>query len=206
MRRTTFALLLAFAPAALAAQSEPGQTESKPAAPSQAPSGFSAETRVRLEAMFQVARERNLPTQPMADRVAEGQAKGASEAQIVAATRQLQAQLTASQEALIRAGRAQPSDAEVTRGAQLIARGATSAQLETLARQEPSEHRLEVAIQVLTDLAARGIPVDHALSVLSGLNGSAGAQVSHGNGSEPAGASLSGAVGVRVGVGLTRKP
>ena len=36
MRRTTFALLLAFAPAALAAQSEPGQTESKPAAPAPA--------------------------------------------------------------------------------------------------------------------------------------------------------------------------
>ena len=59
MRRTTLALALALAPGYLAAQSQPeGQTESKPASQSAATAGFSAETRVRLEAMLRVARER----------------------------------------------------------------------------------------------------------------------------------------------------
>src|SRR4026209_1747589 len=143
MRRTTTARILACAPGYLAAQTGPaGQSESRPASPAQSASGFSAEARVRLEAMFRVAREKKLPTQPLADRMAEGQAKGASEAQILAATQQVAGQLAASHDALVRAGRAQPSDAEVERGAQLIARGASSAQLETLVQQNQSEHRL----------------------------------------------------------------
>ena len=211
MRRTTIALILAFAPGYLAAQSEPaGQTESKPASPPQQQSGFSAETRVRLEAMFRAAREQSLPTQPMADRVAEGQAKGASEAQIIAATQRIEGQLSASHDALLRAGREQPTDAEVTQGAQLIARGASSAQLEALARQQPSEHRLQVAFQVLTDLAARGIPVNRALEVIGAkLDGSASAQTNHtasAGGSESPAAGIAGTLTSRVGVGLTRKP
>jgi len=209
MRRTTIALVLALAPGYLAAQGEPaGQTESQPA--STQTSGFSAETRVRLEAMFHVARERRLPTGPMEDRIAEGRAKGASEAQIIAATRQVEAQLDASQEALIRAGREQPSDAEVTRGAQIMARGATSAQLEALARQQPSERRLLVAFQVLTDLAARGVPVDRALAVLGAkLDGSTSAQTNRpaaAGGSESPAAGIAGTLTGHVGVGLTRKP
>jgi hypothetical protein len=212
MRRTTLALALALAPGYLAAQSQPeGQTESKPASQSAATAGFSAETRVRLEAMLRVARERNLPTAPMTDRIAEGQAKGASEARILAATERVEAQLTASQDALIRAGREQPSDAEVERGAELIARGATGAQLEALARGQSSEHRLLVAFEVLTNLAARGVPVDRALDVIGGkLDLAAGAQV---GGSANAGASRSGAgaglgstVAGTLGVSLGRKP
>jgi hypothetical protein len=83
MRRTTIALMLALAPASLAAQS-------------QSTSGFSAATTLRLEATIAAARREGLPTQPLADRIAEGQAKGATEAQIIAATDRAQAQLTAS--------------------------------------------------------------------------------------------------------------
>jgi hypothetical protein len=210
MRSTTIALILACAPGYLAAQTGPaGQSESRPASPAQSASGFSAETRVRLEAMFRIAREKNLPTEPMADRMAEGQAKGASEAQILAATQQVAGQLAASHDALVRAGRAQPSDAEVERGAQLIARGASSAQLEALVQQNQSEHRLEVAFQVLSDLAARGIPVDRALAVVGAeLNGSASAQAGRpvtGSSESPA-AGIAGTLTSRVGVGLTRKP
>jgi len=203
MRRTTIALVLACAPGYLAAQGQ-GSTESRPAgqaaasqSQAQASSGFSAEARLRLETMFRAAREKDLPTEPMTDRMAEGQAKGASEAQIVSATGRVQAELAASQEALIRAGRAQPSDAEVVSGAQLIARGATSAQLEAFVRRAPAERRLEVAFAVLTELAARGVSVERAIAVVgvqlgsaasdrslialtgstaSQLNGSAGAQ------------------------------
>ncbi|HEV8454627.1 MAG TPA: hypothetical protein VGQ69_05335 [Gemmatimonadales bacterium] len=212
MRRTTLALALALAPGYLAAQSQPeGQTESKPASQTAATAGFSAETRVRLEAMLRVARERELPTGPLTDRIAEGQAKGASEARILAATAQVEAQLMASQEALIRAGRERPSDAEVERGAELIAHGATTAQLETLARGQSSEHRLLMAFEVLTNLAARGVPVERALEVIGGrLDVSVGAQFSgsanSGTGRSGLGAGVAGTVSGNLGVGLGRRP
>lgn len=212
MRRITLALALALAPGYLVAQSQPeGQTESKPASQTTATAGFSAATRVRLEAMLRVARGKNLPTAPLTARIAEGQAKGASEGQIVAATERVGAQLSASQEALLRAGRDRPSDAEVERGAELIARGATSAQLEALVRGQSSEHRLLVAFEVLTNLAARGVPVDHALGVIAGqLDASAGAQANGaaqaGVGRSSVGATVGSTVSGTLGIGLGRKP
>jgi len=212
MRRTTFALMLALAPGYLAAQGQStGQTQSQSAGQSQATSGFSAETRVRLEAMLRVAREHQLPTAPMTSVMAEGQAKGASEAQIIAATQRTEATLSASQQALVRAGYSQPSDVQVEQGAQLLVSGASSAQLEAVARQAPSEHRLEVALQVLTDLTARGVPVDHALAVVgANLSGSANGQSSSstppGQANQPSGAAISGALTGRIGIGLVRKP
>jgi len=138
------------------------------------PGGFSAEARARIEAMIETARRKNLPAEPMADRMAEGRAKGASESQIVAATATTLVQLEMSQSALIRAGRERPSQEEVSRGAQLIARGATRARLTALAAREPSEARLEVALQTLTELTARGVPVDRALTVAGGIAGATG--------------------------------
>ena len=141
------------------------------------PAGFSADTRARLEAMFETARRKSLPAEPMSDRMAEGQAKGAGESQIVAAAAMTLAQLELSQSALIRAGRERPSEEEVARGAQIIARGATSAELTALVGREPSEGRLAVALDVLTDLAARGVPVDRALTVTAGITSTTGLQL-----------------------------
>ena len=213
MRRTTFALMLACVPGFVAAQGQStGQTQGQSASQSQVTAGFSAETRVRLEAMLQAARDSKLPTGAMTSIMAEGQAKGASEAQIVAATQRTEAALSASHDALISAGYSQPTDAQVERGAQLIVNGASGAQLEAVARKAPSEHRLDVALQVLTNLTAQGVPVDHALSVVGSLSadGSASGQS---NPSTPAGqpgqsssASLSGAVLGKLGIGLGRKP
>jgi len=211
MRATTFTFALVLAPAVLAGQATSGnppadRTTAAAAALVQAntkiPNGFSAEARARLEAMFQVALQKHLPTEPMADRMAEGQAKGASEAQIVAATQKTEAQLEASQEALIKAGRERPSDEEVARGAQVIARGATSAQLEAFVRHAPSGRGLEVAFEVLTQLFARGVPVDQAFTVI-------GAQLESGASDGRLVSVLGSAnaqAGLGLGVGLTRKP
>ena len=138
------------------------------------PAGFSADTRAKLEAMIETARRKSLPAEPMTDRMAEGQAKGAGESQIVAAAATTLAQLELSQSALIQAGRERPSEEEVARGAQIIARGATRAELMALAGREPSEGRLAVALEVLTDLTARGVPVDRALTVTAGITSTTG--------------------------------
>ncbi len=211
MRATTFTFALVFAPAVLAGQAPSGnppadRTTATAAALVQANTriqgGFSAESRTRLEATFQAALEKRLPTEPMADRMVEGQAKGASEAQIIAATQRAEAQLEASQTALIKAGRENPSNEEVARGAQVIAQGATSAQLEGFVRHAPSNRGLEVAFEVLTQLSARGVAVDQALTVI-GAKLDAGA--SDGRLVSVLG-SANAQAGLGLGVGLTRKP
>ncbi|HEY3286066.1 MAG TPA: hypothetical protein VGJ96_02985 [Gemmatimonadaceae bacterium] len=128
------------------------------------PERFSANGRAKLEGMFSAARQRELPEKPIADRVAEGEAKGASEADILAAAGRTQADMETTQEAMLAAGRARPSGEEISRGAMLMAHGATSAQIEAMARHTPSNRSLVVAFDVVSRLAAEGLPVTQALS------------------------------------------
>jgi hypothetical protein len=128
------------------------------------PERFSAKGRAKLEAMYSNARQRGLPEKPIADRVAEGEAKGASETDILVAAGRTQANLETTQEAMLAAGRAKPSEEEISRGAMLMAHGATSAQLEAMARRTPSDRSLVVAFDVVSRLAAEGVPVTQALS------------------------------------------
>jgi hypothetical protein len=244
MRFAKLSLALLFAPALVAAQSTTtARVESRTEAsvkakvpPPPAHAKLSAHAQARLEAMFEAAREKDLPTEPMEHRVAEGQVKGATEAQIIAAAAHSMAQLEAAHTAMVRAGRAHPSDEEVSRGASVIARGATEAQLQAFVRQAPSDRSLVVAFEVLTDLAARGVPVDRALAVVTskiearatdaqlaslgatvGAHGEAGlgAGVGVGAGASAAGkgatsssttGSVTGTVTSTLGIGLGRKP
>jgi len=198
MRNAILVFALTLAPAVAAAQAETdAQANARAQAaltarrgdPPRIPEEFSADTRARLTAMLDIARRKNLPAEPMHDRIAEGRAKGAAESEIVAASATTLAQLELSKSALVRAGRERPSDAEVSRGAQLLARGASSAQLTALAGREPAERRLEVALEVLLDLTAQGMPVDRALAAV-----------------ETAGATAEARIGVGIGTGITRKP
>jgi hypothetical protein len=182
MSRTTIALMLALAPSLVAAQTQ------------QVPPGFSAATTLRLEATMAAARREGLPTQPLIDRMAEGQAKGATEAQVVAATDLAQAQLTASHQALVQAGRAEPSQAEIARGAQVLASGATTAQLEAFISGTPSDRGLDVALAVVNSLTLQGVGATNALAAI-------GAQLGRGA-SDGQLVALTGGLGI----GLTRKP
>ena len=175
MRRPMLIAALIVAPAVVSAQGATAGAQAEAAQEVKAtspriPEGFSAETRTRLSALLDAARRRNLPEEPMTDRMAEGQAKGAAESDIVAATARTLVQLQASQSALLRAGRETPSDEEVTQGAQLI-----------------SVHQ-DIAIDALLSLAARGLPVDRALSAI-----------------EASGSAVAG-VRMSLGAGIGRKP
>lgn len=125
---------------------------------------LSAEAQAKVDADLRTARERRLPEEPIRRRVAEGEAKGAADARIVAASGETLAQLEASSDAMVRGGRRDPSDAEVARGAQLIARGYTSAQIEAVARRAPSDRSLVVAFETLASLRARGASTDRAVA------------------------------------------
>ena len=129
-----------------------------------APERFSASGKARLEAAFAAARARGLPEEPMARRVAEGEAKGAAESEIIAAASEVKAQMEITQEAMLAAGRTHPSGDEISRGAMLMAHGVTSTQIETMARRTPSNRSLVVAFDVVSQLSAQGMPVGQALS------------------------------------------
>lgn len=111
--------------------------------------GFSADGRVQAEATLQAALDQGLPVQPLYVVMLEGQAKGAGETRILGAEQQTLARLGLAQQAIVSAGRPQPSDAEVTRGASLIAQGMTSAELGAVVGQVPPQQSLMVALDGL---------------------------------------------------------
>ena len=168
MRKITVAAALVIAPVIAQAQtSVQAQSQASVSAVARAPRNetrLSAESQSKVDANLRAARERKLPEQPIRNRVAEGQAKGASEAQIVAASGRSLVDLQTSFDAMVRGGHAQPSEAEVTRGSQLLARGYTSANIEAVARKAPSDRSLLVAFETLTSLQARGVPTARAVA------------------------------------------
>ena len=174
-----------------------------------APERFSAKGRARLESMYSEARARGTSEAAIARRVAEGEAKGASEAQVLVAAGRVKTDMEMTQEAMLAAGRAKPSSDECARGAMLMERGVTSAQIETMARRTPSERSLVVAFDVISQLAAQGVPVTQALArvqakldsrasdaALLKLAGGASAGVG-------AGAAMGGGAGAAAGAGAT---
>jgi hypothetical protein len=117
-----------------------------------------------VDATLGAARAERLPTRPVEDRVAEGRAKGAGEAQVAAAAARALGELRAARTALVRGGHPLPDDAAVALGAQLVARGYTPAQLETVAHESRDGRRLLAAFDALASLQARGVAADTALA------------------------------------------
>lgn len=162
MKKIALAAAIILAPALAHAQSSVQvQSQARVDASAQGSSNgqqaaTSADANAKVEANVKLARARHLPEQPIRDRAAEGRAKGASEAQVAAASGRALAELQASYDAMVKAGRKEPSDAEVARGGELVARGFTSAQIEAVARKAPSDRSLVVAFETLTSLQARG--------------------------------------------------
>ena len=165
-----------------------------------------ADAQGKVDANLRVARERKLPEEPIRRRVAEGEAKGASDAQIVAASGRTLVDLQSSFDAMGRGGHSAPSDAEVARGASLLARGYTSAQIQALAHSAPSDRSLVVAFDAVTALGAHGVPSGRAVAeVQSQLAARASdAQLISIASTADLGASLSGVLGGRNAGGAQR--
>lgn len=119
-----------------------------------------------VDAEIAIARRSGVPTHPIRRRAAEGRAKGATEAQVALAARRVRMNLEAAHSAMVRAGRARPSDQETEQGAAVLERGYTRAQVEAVARSAPSDRSLVVAFDVLTKLAARGVEPGKALATV----------------------------------------
>jgi hypothetical protein len=173
MKTVTLALSL-FAPAVVMGQSSVSASTSASASASveasrdsgryHAPSRFKASTRTQLEARVSRSRAEGRPYRPLIARIAEAEAKGASDAQVLASTARYNAQLDAAFDAMVRAGRTRPSDEECKKGASALARGYTAAQLEAVARSAPGDRSLVVAFSTLAELSASGVPVTRAVA------------------------------------------
>jgi hypothetical protein len=175
MKRSTISVLALLIPGALCAQAgaqgggQAGAQASVQASASanaefRAPSGFSAAGAAKLDAMYADAKAHNVPRGPIANRVAEGRAKGAGEAAVIASAGRVKANLEASHDAMVAGGRTQPSDAECERGAAAMERGVTKVQIEAIARSTRGDRSLVVAFDVLGRLAASGMPVGQAVA------------------------------------------
>jgi hypothetical protein len=118
-------------------------------------------TRASVTSLLDSARAAGLPTEPIVDKVLEGMTKRASPDRIVAAVRTLATDLAVARTALGPSA----SDDDVVAGASALRAGASG---ETLARIKGVRGKaaLSVPLAVLSDLVARGVPVDTAASVI----------------------------------------
>ena len=220
MKTTTITLMLALVPSVLCAQvsaqaggsaqagagaqrkngttsaSASGSASADANAEYKAPPEYSAEGKAKLEAMYADARSKRVPVGAIARRVAEGRAKGAAEANVIASAQGVKANLEAAQSAMVSAGRAKTSDKEIERGATAMERGVTRAELEVMARKAPADRSLVVAFEVLSKLRERGVSSAQALAQVEGKlasnasDGALNALVTAGTGAQAEGGSM----------------
>lgn len=152
------ALLLAGAAAAPAARAQ--ETATTRLRAQLAPAAYDAVTR-----LVDSARAASLPTAPLMDKALEGVAKRADGARIVAATRALHARMLAARAAL---GGASASEGEIVAGAAALQAGVPREALTRLRGAQPGRP-LVVALVVLGDLVARGVPADTAAVIVGAI-------------------------------------
>jgi hypothetical protein len=125
------------------------------------------ETRSLVVALVDSARGVGLPTEPLVQRALEGVTKGAPGARIVTAVRRLAADLDAARAALGAAA----SPPELEAGVAALRAGASPAVLAQL--REVRRLPLTMALAVVADLVASGVPADSAAAAVLTLAPSA---------------------------------
>jgi hypothetical protein len=118
---------------------------------------FDAPSRAAVERVIDSAFAQGIPAEPLVSRALEGRAKGASSAAIVSALRSLATDLSSARKALGGSSLA----GELSAGADALRVGVDARSLERLRRDRPGQP-LVVALGVMTDLIARGVPVASA--------------------------------------------
>lgn len=121
-------------------------------------------TRAVVGALLDSARLAGLPANPLVERALEGATKGAATETIASAVRRLATELGRAREALGRGA----STAELDAGAAALRAGARP-DLLTRLRRTRSRQSVTMALAVLTDLVARGVPVDTAAGAVLAL-------------------------------------
>lgn len=124
--------------------------------------------RVQVDALLDAARTEGLPIEPLVDRALEGASKGAPGDRIVAAVRRLAEELRVARDGL--GSGATPE--EIAAGASALRAGVPPRELTRL-RSARGRQPLTVAVGVLADLVAVGVPTDTAVRAVLALAESA---------------------------------
>jgi hypothetical protein len=160
--RIPAAVLLAAAAAALLAGSATAQ--GRPSAEDRLRGRLDAATQADVLALVDSARAVGLPTEPLVDKALEGASKRAPGPRIVAAVRTLSAELGGARAVL---GGDAPA-AEIAAAAGALHIGVRPGEIARL-RSARSRQPLTVALGVLSDLVARGVPTDTATMAVTVL-------------------------------------
>ena len=123
-----------------------------------------AGTGAQVGRLVDSARAAGLPVEPLVDKALEGASKRAPGARIVDAVRSLARGLGDARGALGRGA----GEEEVIAGASALRGGVTTATLAELRSARPREP-LTIALAVLSDLVARGVPADTAAAAVLAL-------------------------------------
>ena len=121
------------------------------------------DTRGRVVAIVDSARSIGLPSEPLIHRALEGAVKNASGDRIVGAVRRLAADLGTAREAL----GSQATTPELEAGVAALRAGATPATLTRV--RDLRKPPVTMALAVLADLVASGVPADSAAAALLAL-------------------------------------
>jgi len=124
--------------------------------------GLSADATVRATA------DAGLPDAPVRRAVARSRSRGASEAETARIAAEVQARLIASRDALSDNGRRVASNAEITAGADAMAKGATRAELALLARSAPPRRSLVASVDALARLGTRSGDFARSATTIAG--------------------------------------
>jgi hypothetical protein len=125
-----------------------------------------ARTRDAVVVLIDSARKEGIPGEPLVQKALEGASKHADGARILTAIRMLSRELGDARSALGPSS----TDAEVIAGASALHAGIAPAALSRM-RASRAHGSLTVALAVLSDLIARGVPGDTATTVISALTG-----------------------------------
>jgi len=123
-----------------------------------------ARTRDAVVGLIDSVRAEGIPSEPLVQKALEGASKHADGARILAAVHKLAGELGDARAAL----GASSTDAEIIAGASALHAGIPPAALARM-RASRAHGSLTVALAVLSDLVARGVPGDTATTVISAL-------------------------------------
>lgn len=164
------------------------------------------------DAALQATAEAGLPAASVHRVIAEGQARGASAAEIDHAALAVHARLRAAAEAIVDERRPAPSHAEIEAGAEAIAAGAAPKDLERIGDAAPSDRSLTASLTALAQLTANGGDAGRVAADLAGrlqagasdeaiasLAGSANGAAGIGGAAVDAAAGVTGTVGAGIG-------
>jgi hypothetical protein len=149
MKHTLVSIALLSAPAFLTAQ---GSSERHAAAAPvnlEIPATYSDFARQRIVAAFRNARMRHVPDDQMRRRLAEGQARGATDVQVASVIQRTEVRLEEARALLLHAGAANPQPDEITNVEQALEHGVSEAQIVAAVQNPPPEMTVRSALEAL---------------------------------------------------------